>query len=165
MTNLLTLLGCVAYSQGEYTTAGTLHEESLAISRELENKWAIAISLNNLGLVAYSQGDYARARTRYLESLAILPELGHTRELAACLSGLGGVAVEMGFPARGAKLLGAAEALLEAIGAALDVDDRAVFEQGSAAARAQLGDEEFKEAWQEGRGMSVEETIAYALAE
>jgi hypothetical protein len=38
-----------------------------------------------------------------------------------------------------------------------------VYEQGVASARAQLSEEEFEKAWAEGRTMSMEEAIAYAL--
>jgi hypothetical protein len=66
-------------------------------------------------------------------------------------------------PGRGARLLGAAEALLEAIGGVLDPDDGMVYEQGVASARAQLSEAEFERAWAEGRAMSMEEAIEYAL--
>ena len=66
---------------------------------------------------------------------------------------------------QGARLLGAAEALLEAVGAVLDADDRIVYEQGVTSARAQLSEEKFERAWAEGRAMSMERAIEYALEE
>ena len=95
------------------------------------------------------------------------------------LAGLGGVAAGMGQAQaqsrakrsvggqaeRGAKLLGAAEALLEAIGAVMSADDRIVYEQGVASARAQLSEEVFEKAWAEGRAMSMEKAVEYALEE
>jgi serine/threonine-protein kinase PknK len=101
-----------------------------------------------------SQGDYAGARSLYEESLVIGRELGVRWGICTSLMGLGGVAVGMGQVERGARLLGAAEALLEAIGAVLAPDDRVVYEQGVASARAQLSEEEFDKAWAEGRGAS-----------
>ena len=68
-------------------------------------------------------------------------------------------------------MLGAAEALLEAMSAVLEADDRMVYERGIALARAQLSEEAFEKARQEGRAMSirgssgVEQAIAYALQE
>jgi hypothetical protein len=59
--------------------------------------------------------------------------------------------------------LGASEAILEAISASLDADDRALYEQGLEAARALLGEAGFARARQEGRAMSLEQAIAYAL--
>ena len=54
--------------------------------------------------------------------------------------------------------------LLEAVGGVLDADDRIVCDQGIAFAHAQLS-EEFEKAWQQGRDMSVERAIEYALEE
>jgi len=63
----------------------------------------------------------------------------------------------------GAKLLGAAEALLESIGAVMDPADGMIYEQGVASARAQLSGEEFEKARAEGRAMSMEQIVDYAL--
>jgi hypothetical protein len=64
----------------------------------------------------------------------------------------------MGQPERAVRLWGAAEALYDSIGKHTDYYDRA-------AARAQLDDATFAAAWAEGRAMTVEQAIAYALAD
>jgi len=64
---------------------------------------------------------------------------------------------------RGARILGAVDALLGAIGAVLDVDGRISYMQAIAFARAQLSTKEFEKAWAEGRVMTIEQTIALAL--
>jgi len=169
----LNAAGGLASSQGDYATARSMHEESLAIRRELRDTEGIASSLNNLGLVADDQGDFASARSLHEESLAMLRELGDKRGCAECLAGLGGVAAGMGqaqsqtqavwYAERGSRLLGAAQALLEAIGAVLGAEGRMVYEQQVASARAQLSEEEFEKAWAEGRAMSMEAAIEYAI--
>jgi DNA-binding NarL/FixJ family response regulator len=55
---------------------------------------------------------------------------------------------------------GAAEALREAIGTPLPPVERATYERSIAAARAQLGEEAFAAAWQEGRTMTLEQVLA-----
>jgi uncharacterized protein HemY len=52
-------IGNLALDQGDFTAARTLHEESLAIQRELHNKRGIAVSLNNLGNLATARGPRA----------------------------------------------------------------------------------------------------------
>src|SRR4029453_11194161 len=69
--------GSLAYRQGDYETARSLHEESLAIRRRLGDRRGIAASLHNLGLVAHRQGDNAAARLLSEGSLAIPPEVGN----------------------------------------------------------------------------------------
>src|SRR5262249_23003272 len=88
----LVTAGSLAYRQADRTTAGSLHEESLAIRRHLGDRRGIAESLLNLGLVAHQQGDHAAARSLYGESLAIGRELGNRWGVAASLSCLGRLA-------------------------------------------------------------------------
>jgi hypothetical protein len=76
--------------------------------------------------------------------------------LLLSLAGLGAVACSAGQPVKGAKLLGAGKALLEAVGYVLAPDDRAEYEHSVAVARAQLDEEAFTRAWAEGRAMSME---------
>jgi hypothetical protein len=40
--------------QGDYSRASTLYQESLAFSRQLDDKLGIASMLNNLGVIAWS---------------------------------------------------------------------------------------------------------------
>ncbi|MFL5732491.1 MAG: tetratricopeptide repeat protein, partial [Chloroflexia bacterium] len=157
--------GALAALQGDYATARSMYEESLAISRELGDKRGIAVSLGNLGNVAYGQGDYAIAHSLYEGSLALMRELGVSWGIGWILAGLGGVAAGVGQASRGTRLLGAAEALEEAPGSIFGQDDRMVYEQGIASARAQLSEEEFEKAWAEGRAMTMEQAIEYAIEE
>jgi tetratricopeptide (TPR) repeat protein len=55
-------LGIVTYRSGEYARAKQLYEESLAISRELNDRRRSAITLNNLGNVCRALGEYDQAR-------------------------------------------------------------------------------------------------------
>jgi tetratricopeptide (TPR) repeat protein len=87
----------VAYWQGDYARATALYEESLALFRELGNKWFVASSTCNLGLVAEEQGDAARAT-------ALSRELGHKWWIAFSLTGLGHVASVQGDYARATAL-------------------------------------------------------------
>jgi predicted ATPase/DNA-binding SARP family transcriptional activator/tetratricopeptide (TPR) repeat protein len=88
--------GVLAWRQGDYPAARALHEESLAIMRELDHRRGIAGSLNNLGNVAYEQADFPAARAFFAESLAIMRELGHRGGIAAALGNLGVVAKKQG---------------------------------------------------------------------
>ncbi len=158
-------LGNVAYDQGDYPSARALYEESLAIHREMGDRWGIAASLNNLGNVACDQGDYPSARALHEESLAIRRELGDQRGIAQSLEGLAPVAAALAEPHRAARIWGAAERLREEIGAPLPPNERPRYERQVATARAALGSETFAAAWAEGRAMSMEQAIDYALAD
>ena len=68
-------------------------------------------------------------------------------------------------PERAARLFGAAEGLREVMGAPLPPADRAGRDRSVAAVRSALGEEAFAAAWAEGRAMSLEAAVAFALAE
>ena len=62
-------------------------------------------------------------------------------------------------------LWGAAEALREEIGSPLEQEEQARYDQDVAAARQALGDDAFAMDWAEGRAMTMEQAIQYALSD
>ena len=162
----LTILGVLAIEQGHFSQAKKWVQEGLALFRELGDMNNIAYLLTLLGSMAFHQDDYIMAKELFEESLTLRWERRDKLGIAMCLTGLGGVAkVEEG-PERGARLLGAAEIIREVIGFHLiphsypyhDDFDRIV-----ADLRDELGEEAFAAAWAEGRKMSMEEAVEYAL--
>jgi hypothetical protein len=79
------------------------------------------------------------------------------------LAGLAGAASETGQWERAARLFGAVQALLVAIGASLSPHAHVYYERQLAATRAQLDQAAFAAAWSEGLAMPLDEVIAYAL--
>ncbi|HZS00248.1 MAG TPA: tetratricopeptide repeat protein [Chloroflexota bacterium] len=161
----LEVLGEIAQRQGDYARAVALHDEALALRRELEPNPGIARSLINLGLVAGYQGDFARAAALHREALTLLREMGEKGNVAEGLEGLAEIASAQGQPQRAARLLGAAEALREAIRAPRSPADHAEHERLVAAVRAGLDAGAFETAWAAGRAQTVAEAIAFALEE
>jgi predicted ATPase/class 3 adenylate cyclase len=158
-----TYLGRLACEQGDYGRAMALSQESLALFRALGDKQGIAGALNNLGDVARYQGDLTQAMTFYAESLALRRELGDRPETARTLEGVAGVAMAHERPERAARLFGAADALREAVGVPAPPSRRARNERALRTVRAALADGAFAAAWAEGRVMTLEQAIAYAL--
>ena len=159
----LSNLGSVANNQGDYAAARVLHEESLAIRRELGDKAGIAFSLHNLGNAAYAQRDYAQARAQQEESLAIARELGDKRVIACGLAAFASLAIEEAQVERCVCLWGAAAALREAIAYSLDPTRREELERELAAVQKTLSEAVFAAAWAQGRAMTMEQAVAYAL--
>ena len=86
----------LASSQGDYTTSRSLHEQSLALRREIGDQRGIAASLNNLGLIAHRLGDYPASLSFHEQSLAIKRELGDRWGMASSFNNLGLVAHQQG---------------------------------------------------------------------
>ncbi len=81
--------GLFAYLQSNFRESQTLHAASLAIRRQIGDKWGVASSLNNLGNVAMDQGEYALARRYHSENLSLARELGNGPKISSALANLG----------------------------------------------------------------------------
>jgi len=157
-------LGRTALHQGDYDRAKELLEESLTLYQKLGAKIRIAASLRLLGRVAAAQEDYDRALALYRESITLSREVEDEKEITGGLEALAEVVGSHGRKGQAARLYGAAEALRESI------DDfpiqehyRDAYDLSVAALRAGLGEEAFEAVWAEGRAMSMEDAIDYAL--
>jgi predicted ATPase/DNA-binding SARP family transcriptional activator len=160
----LTNLGELARHEGNYGRAAALYNESLALARELKAPGAIFINLTPLGIVEQYLGNYEKAAADLRESLILGQQLGFKRGIAECLEGLAGLANARRLPDRAAQLAGAADALRQAISSPLPPVERTEYDRTVAGASALLGEEGFASAWTAGRGMTLEQAIAAALA-
>jgi non-specific serine/threonine protein kinase len=163
----LNTLGEMARVGGDYAAARKFYEESLLIRQELGDQRGIAVSLINLGFVAYDGGYYQQAAVFFEESLVLFQKHGGKRGVVDCLTGLAGVIGRAGQPERAARLLGSMEAVREAIriGSTVSYADRLEYDRYESAVRAQLDETSFAAAWAEGRRMTLEQAVAYALLE
>ena len=112
----LNAAGVLAYYQGDCARAIALHEESLALRRELADKQAIASSLHNLASNVALCGDHERAVELYEESLTLSRDLGNKLAIAATLSNLGDIAREQGAYGRATALSEESLALMRELG-------------------------------------------------
>jgi len=87
--------GNLAWVLRDLDAARTLHEEALALRREVGNPIEIAASLNNLGLIARHARDLPGARARFQEALDLYRSAQHAARLAITLNNLGGIATEL----------------------------------------------------------------------
>jgi non-specific serine/threonine protein kinase len=165
ISRTLNNLAIVAAYQEDYVRSLSLFEESLVVHRELGYKDGIAQLLTNLGELTLRQENFERALAYYQEGLAMHWELGYKNGIAYCMEGLAAVIAVMGRPIQAARLWGAAQKLREQIGTSLSTADRADQERRVAAARAQLDEAAFEQAWAEGRAIPLEQAIHDALAQ
>lgn len=181
----LRAIGSVALARGDYDAALAYHEARLAIAREVGSAWGIVGSLYFLGLLARDRGEGSRAGTLWSEGLAISQRLGDKQGIADYLEGFASLAGRPGLreagsrdrgssgsretgvgpdrAQRAARLLGAAEAARELVGALADPQRRAEHERQVAAVRATLDAAAFAATWAEGRAMTMDQAIAAAL--
>ena len=163
----LSNLGYAEVLRGNHEKARALCEEALALAQELGGADApiVASTLVNLGLAALGQGENERARPLFEEALVIGRRAGRKPQVIDTLEGMASLAGTIGKAARAAHLWGGAEAAREATGIALSPGERAMHEPYLASARARLGKAAWEEVVVEGRAMSFEEAVEYALSE
>jgi predicted ATPase/DNA-binding SARP family transcriptional activator len=146
-------LGVVARQEGDLARADALLTESHALSESIGFREGIAWCLEQFGLLALARGCAATAGDELRRSFAMHRELRDRWRMASVLEDLAAVALARAGSGAGAeraaRLLGAAQAMRDAIGSVLAPCDRPRHDESLVAARAALGDA-FDAAWREG---------------
>jgi predicted ATPase/Tfp pilus assembly protein PilF len=163
ITHALLNLGNVLIAQGEPTAARACLEEAIAIHRAHHDHQGAANAYATLGRALERLGDLPAARQTQVEALRLRAEAGERRVVAVSLTSLARLDYRESQPTRAATLLGAAEAIRQAIGSAVSLPSRPEYEQLVAAVKAVLGEAEFTRAWAAGRALPLDQAVALAL--
>ena len=157
-------LGILARYQGDDERAAAFHTQGLAVLRAVGTKFTTAWALNRYGRdVALRQGRYDEAAASFKESLLLSREVRSRWMTEECLEGLAHIASARGHYECAARLFGAAEAQLEIVGQRYVPLDQASHDQWVVPTRAALEDTAFAASWSEGRAMTLEQAVEYAL--
>jgi hypothetical protein len=133
--------------------------------------WLISILLARLAMVTLDQDDYRRAGAQPTESLTLLRDRGERWQIAQTLEVFASLAAAQGRQSedgqssllRSARIFGAAEKLRETLAAPVFLFQRHFNERGVANLRTQLDEGTLAAAWAEGRAMTLDQAVAYAL--
>jgi predicted ATPase/class 3 adenylate cyclase/tetratricopeptide (TPR) repeat protein len=148
--------------------AWVLYREALALLREPGNKDWLAVTLINIGtflLRPWVGRDVGAAVAHLREGLVLTGELRKVTTVLEGLRGLAQVALERGEWERGTCLLGAAEGLRQKHDLKHGPESRSLDEQHRAIAQSTIGEHAFAAAWEEGRAMTMEQAVEYAMEE
>jgi tetratricopeptide (TPR) repeat protein len=156
--------GYAALFAGDPDAAWQLMTDAEAALRDAGLPADLATSHDLRAMIAYRRGEYALAEDLLHESLELAAVFHDRRTVAYSLTWLAGTAAVQGQPERAARLWGAAEAQREAIGMVNHFSaNRVLYEEQVATARTSLPGATFDALWEEGRAMTLEQAIAYAL--
>ena len=162
-TKTLHALGSAARLHKKYDQAASYFQEYLAIGRGIAGFDTFASPLGELGHITARQGDSQRAVGFLRESIETAR--GNRGDIIWALWGFGVVAAGLGRFRQAARLYAAVEQLLETTSwEVISPPGMEDYLGDIALVREQLSDADFAAAWAEGRAMSLEEAIAYALA-
>jgi tetratricopeptide (TPR) repeat protein len=156
-------LANVLRDRGNYDRAVALHDRVVSLAQDLGHDDLVAWARYGMGFVAAITGREGHAGPQLRESLILFRGVDNQRGIAWSLHGLAMVAGARSDDDRATRLFGAAEATRERLRMPWWPAQHAHFEQKLAAAKRALGEETFAAAWIEGRAMSLQEAITYAL--
>jgi len=159
--------GCEAELQmlatPSYDLARLRYDQSLALARQVDNRYEQVWSLHNLGCLALDQGDYPAARAWLAESLKLRDE--HDRVgWVHMLAEFAALAAAEGLSASALRVAGATARVTQKTGIPVQHSERGRYERWLAAARQALGEEAAAAAWTQGYQMRLDQDIAYAMA-
>ena len=154
------------YLQGLFAEAKSSYEESLILSKALGNLRSNGLRLIRLGQISCAQGELAQSTHLVKKGLMIATESHDLVGIGMALIGLAGIAASKREYQRATMLLAAKEEMttINPIVRYWPMD-RIENERTLAILHAQLDDATFAAAWAEGIAMTLEDAVAYALAD
>ena len=159
---ILNNLGEVSRVRGEYDLARTHYLQSEALFREMGDTGELARLVHNLGYIALHKGDLEGADNQFQESLDMFIKLSNQRGIAENLSAIAGLWVKKGDYEAGAKLLGAAQLLIDQTGGSWWPADRVEIEKIAGVLAQELDKQSLAKEIAAGKNMSMKAAVVFA---
>ena len=156
-------LGELSRTAGDYEAAQRYYEKNLRIGQLSGNRMGESLAYLNLGYTYYHRKQHQLSAELVKQAIVIFQELGSRWGLIDSLAVLAGPTNELGDHERAARLLGASDAAAKSLGYNSQPGDQMEIEQFKSSTRQALGEEAFREVWQDGHKLSLEEAVEYAL--
>jgi predicted ATPase/class 3 adenylate cyclase len=163
MVAALWLIGNVVECLEDWPLAHSFYESGLQLSAEIGNEYMHCMYLQALAYIAYYQGDIDHARSLLTQSLRIAYSLELKEIMFYILEGFAGVAVVEHQMERGTRLYSASASLRQAACIAFIPYFYRLQQRNLGAIRAALSSDAFDFAWLEGRTMTLDQVVAFAL--
>lgn len=147
---------------GEYDAAEESYRKARDAAAQANDPVIEALCTADLGTLAFQRGDAGAAKRLLGEALHV-KLLGATDWLVALLlPTLAAIELSEGKPERSAVLLGAAEAARERTNTAVQRADQEVLNRCIDLTREQCSERIFERSWQQGRALSITDTMVFA---
>jgi tetratricopeptide (TPR) repeat protein len=156
-------LGRLASRMGNLDDARKEFVKAAEIAQRMGNRRIYASCHSELAHALRQHRKFDEAIALYKMVLPIWQDFGHRAAVAHELECFGYIASAQEKGHRAAKLLGAAEAIRRAINSTLNGIELVEYEKEIAALSAGMDENEMQWAWAEGRAMTMEQAIEYAM--
>jgi Tfp pilus assembly protein PilF len=134
-------------------------------ARELGTTGDIARSLHNLGFIALHQGDLESADKHLHEALNLFRQIKLERGVAECLTGFAALAAACGQPVKAAQLLAVADQMFASLGTQRWPIDQKEYDELVGDVQRRLGQDAFREAYQQSSQTSLEQAIEIFISQ
>jgi tetratricopeptide (TPR) repeat protein len=149
--------------QGNYESAKALFEEGLNVFKHIRNWNFQLIMTSELGHIARHSGKISEATMIYCETLKGWQNMGNRAAIANQLECFAFIAMTEEEPQRATILFGAAESLREKVQAPMTDYEQIEYDQFIIQLRSMLSGAELNSLWADGRSMTMEQAIQFAL--
>lgn len=156
-------LGIGARSQGRFDVAQRHFEEGLRIFKHIGHKGMIAAMTSEIAHTKRAMGNYTEAKQTYRETIKVFQDYGNRPSVAHQLECFAMIAIVEEEPQRAAKLFGAADAIREVTGHKRTDEEEAEEAQFMSRLHTMLPEAEFNALWAEGKSITMEQAIQFAL--
>lgn len=161
----LNMIVSVDRDASDLAHASALLERSSRLFAELGDQWGVAWSAWLTGRVETRRGvDLELAASQLRHSIVLADELRHRFGVVLGLAGLAGVAAARGDHVQAARMLGATDALEQAMGVPVRAIERVDSARDIAATRTALGPAVYQEHWMAGCRLGPEAALGEALS-
>jgi predicted ATPase/DNA-binding CsgD family transcriptional regulator/Tfp pilus assembly protein PilF len=157
-------LGGLARARGDHPAALRYFEDALVLYREIDARPEIARCLAGIGWVALAQGDLGLSVSRLTESLQLSLATGQRLAVARGLEAFAALAARSDDLARAVRLAGGAGELRAAVAKVPAAGAGARLEDLLEPARRRLGETVTAGLLAEGRAMTADQAIRYAMS-
>ena len=157
-------MGYTERFQGHPGIAKGYFEQGLIIFKQLRHKGFENVMLSELGHVARVTGDLAQAKQVYQQTIPRYQEMGNRGAIAHQLECFAFIAIRENEAQRAAILFGAAEAIREKSISQMSGREQVEYDEEVTHLRTLLPGADLNRFWAEGRSMTMESAIDFALS-
>jgi predicted ATPase/class 3 adenylate cyclase len=160
---ILLVMGMVAKYKGDLKFSRESLGNILPLFREMGDIQRVNMIQSELGHMERYEGNFDKAEQVYRETILVWQKIGHRAAVANQLESLAFIASAHAQGERAVRLLGAAEALREKINIQMSQFERIEYDKQITELRNSMDEKAFSNLWSEGRLMTMEQAVQFAL--
>lgn len=153
----------IALAYGNYKQARAIIEENISIAELSGHQISYIWNRTRLGYVALQEGNLTEARELFIQTALYFQKDNNVIGVVFTLEGMAGLYVARNNPLKAARLIGWADIAREKINDTRPFIEQADVDKIIAACLAKIGSSAFEVAYDDGRGMAMDEAVDLAL--